>query len=163
MEDFNYYAILVAAVVPIIMGFLWYNPKLFGIAWMREAEMTEEKMKRGNMPLIFALSLLFSFLLAMVVMMLSVHQMGAVQLIGGDPAIEDLKPSFQAFMDDYGSNFRTFKHGALHGALAGIMFALPIIAINGMFERKSWKYIFINAGYWTLTLAIMGTIICGWV
>ncbi len=163
MEDINFYAILLAAIVPIIIGFVWYNPKFFGIAWMHEAEMTEAKLKRGNLLLIFILTLIFSFFIAMIVMFLSVHQSGAVSLIGGDPSAEGVLPSFQAFMADYGSKFRTFKHGALHGVLAGIMFASPIIAINGMFERKSWKYIFINAGYWTLTLAVMGAIICGWV
>jgi hypothetical protein len=33
-------------------------------------------------------------------------------MIGGDPSIA--KPSYVAFMADYGTRFRTFKH-ALHG------------------------------------------------
>jgi hypothetical protein len=65
-------------------------------------------------------------------------------------------------MDKYGNNFRTFKHGALHGTLAGIFIGLPIMGINAMFERKSWKYIFINAGFWALCLCLMGGIICAW-
>ena len=51
--EFNFLAILVAAVVPMVLGFLWYNPALFGNAWMRESGMTEEKMKSGNMGVIF--------------------------------------------------------------------------------------------------------------
>ena len=47
-------------------------------------------------------------------------------------------------MADYGDAFRTFKHGALHGTIAGIFIALPIIGTNALFERKSAKYIFIN-------------------
>ena len=39
--EFNFLAILVAAIAPLVLGFLWYNPKLFGNVWMREAEMTE--------------------------------------------------------------------------------------------------------------------------
>jgi hypothetical protein len=31
-----------------------------------------------------------------------------------------------------------------------------------MFEKKSVKYVAINAGYWIVTLAIMGGIICQW-
>ncbi|WP_317191325.1 DUF1761 domain-containing protein [Flavobacterium agrisoli] len=65
-------------------------------------------------------------------------------------------------MTDYGGAFRTFKHGALHGFITGIFFALPIIGINGLFERKSWKYIFIHAGFWTVTLTVVGAILCGW-
>ncbi|WP_296146616.1 DUF1761 domain-containing protein [uncultured Flavobacterium sp.] len=37
-----------------------------------------------------------------------------------------------------------------------------MLAINGLFERKSWKYILINGSYWILSLTIIGAIICGW-
>lgn len=161
METFNYLAILAASVVPIFIWSLWYNPKFFGNAWVREAEITEEKMKSGNMAVIFIITLLLSFLFAFSLQQLTNHQMGAVQLTGGDPTAA--KPSFDAFMADYGTAFRTFRHGALHGVLAGVFLIFPVIAINGMFERKSWKYIFINSGYWVVSLAIMGAIVCGWV
>ncbi|WP_452221625.1 DUF1761 domain-containing protein [Lacinutrix salivirga] len=160
MEGFNYLAILVAATVPIVLGFIWYNPKLFGNAWMREAEMTEAKMKSGNMAVIFVITLVLSFILAFFLQQLTNHQMGAVQLTGGDPA--QAKPSFDAFMADYGNAYRTFKHGALHGFLAGLLMIFPVIAINGMFERKSWKYIMINSSFWMVCLTIIGAIICGW-
>lgn len=160
MMEFNFLAILVAAIVPIILGFVWYNPKVFGTAWAREAEMTEEKMKRGNMPVIFLVSLVLSFILAFFLQSLTNHQMGAFSLMGGDPALA--KPSYEAFMADYGNAFRSFGHGALHGAIAGIFMYIPVIAINAMFERKSWKYILINGMYWTVCLAIMGAIVCGW-
>ncbi|WP_375238472.1 DUF1761 domain-containing protein [Aurantibacter sp.] len=159
--EFNFLAIFVAALVPLVMGFLWYNPKLFGNAWMREAEMTEEKMKSANMPIIFALTLVLSILLAFFLPQLTIHQMGAFQLVGGD--LTDVNPSYHAFMADYGTAFRTFRHGALHGFLAGIFLLFPVMAINSLFERKSWKYIFINSGYWIVSLTIMGAIVCGWV
>lgn len=159
--EFNFLAILVSACVPILVGFLWYNPKTFGNTWMREAEMTPEKMKSGNMPVIFIITLVISFVLAFFVQQLTIHQMGAYQLMGGDPTLA--KPSYEAFMADYGNAFRTFKHGALHGVLAGVFLFFPVIAINGMFERKSWKYILINSGYWVISLTIMGAIVCGWV
>jgi hypothetical protein len=160
MEDLNYMAILVAAIVPFIIGFAWYNPKLFGTTWMREAEMTEEKMKSGNMAVIFIVTLILSFILAFFVQTLTIHQMSAASLMGGDPELA--KPSYEAFMNDYKDAFRTFKHGALHGVLAGLFLFFPVIAINGLFERKSWKYIMINSGYWIVSLAIMGAIVCGW-
>ncbi|WP_296382707.1 DUF1761 domain-containing protein [Winogradskyella sp.] len=161
--EFNFLAILVAAIVPMVLGFLWYNPALFGNAWMRESGMTEEKMKSGNMGVIFGISFLLSIVLAFFTQFLSIHQMGAVQMIGGDPTIDGILPSFQAFMDDYGTAFRTYKHGALHGLIMGLTIVFPIMATNGLFERKSWKHIFINVGYWTVTLVIMNAIVCGWV
>lgn len=157
--EFNYLAVLVASIVPILIGFLWYNPKTFGTAWMRHAEMTEEKMKSANMAVVFGVTLLLSFVLAFILPSITVHQMGAFSLVQGDLGIQ---PSYEAFIAEYKDEFRTFKHGAFHGVIAGIFIILPIIGINGLFERKSWKYIFINAGYWIVTLAIMGAIVCGW-
>ena len=163
MLEFNFLAIFVASLVPLILGFLWYNPAVFGKAWMKESGMTEEKMKGGNMGVIFGVSFLLSLLLAFFTQVFTIHQFGALGMIGGDPTVEGVLPSFQAFMDDYGTNFRSFKHGAFHGFLTGLFFVLPILAINGLFERNSWKHTFINVGYWTLALTIMGAIVCGWV
>ncbi|MDO1502163.1 DUF1761 domain-containing protein [Winogradskyella maritima] len=159
--EINVMAILVAAIVPIVLGFLWYNPMLFGNAWMRESGMTEEKMKGGNMAVIFGVSILMSLLLAFFTQFLVIHQLGALGMVGAE--VELAKPSYEAFLADYGNAYRTFKHGALHGAMAGIFMVLPLFAINGLFERQSWKHIFINVGYWTLSLAIMGAIVGGWV
>jgi hypothetical protein len=155
----NPIAIPVAAVAALVVGFIWYNPKVFGNAWMKASGMTEEQIKGGNMAKIFGLALLFAVLLAILLMQFTNHQWGAMAMIGGEP--ETAKESFEAFMADYGTAFRTFKHGALHGTIFGIFGALPIIGTNALFERKSAKYIFINSGYWIVTLAVMGAILCG--
>jgi hypothetical protein len=81
-------------------------------------------------------------------------------MVGGDEM--NAKDSYTAFMKDYGMAYRSFGHGALHSFMAGIFFVFPLIAINAMFERKSWKYTMINTAYWTITITIMGGIICGW-
>lgn len=114
---------------------------------MREFGMTEEKIKSGKMVVIFSLSLVFAALLATLLMQFTNHQWGAVGMIGGDSKAEGVLPSFQTFMSDYGTNFRTFKHGALHGGIFGVLGALPVIGTVALFERKSAKYIFVNAGY----------------
>ena len=156
--EFNFLAIVVAAVVPMVLGFVWYNPKVFGLTWMREAEMTEIKMKGGNMAIIFGVSFLLALLLAFFSNFLVVHEFGVFGLTEGN--LEGA--TTQAFLEEFEGKWRTFKHGALHGAMAGVMFALPLIGINSLFERKSFKYIAINAGYWIVCLTIMGSIISGW-
>jgi hypothetical protein len=160
--EFNFYAILVASLSSLVVGFVWYNPKVFGTIWMNETGMTEEKAQKGNMLKIFGLTFVYSLMLAFIMSALVVHQFGALGMIGGPDFIATAKPSYAAFMADYGDNFRTFKHGALHGFMSGLFLGLPIIAINGLFEQKSWKYIAITAGYWTVIMTIMGAIICGW-
>ena len=160
MDFFNPIALLLAAISALVVGFVWYNPKVFGTIWMKETGLTEENMKGVSMAKIFVLAFIFAFLLAMTMMQMSIHQTGALSLVGGDPS--KALPSYAAFMADYGNAFRTYKHGALHGILAGVFVALPILGTNALFERKSAKYIFINAGYWVVTLGVMGAIICGW-
>ena len=157
----NFLAILVAALSTLPVGFIWYNPKVFGTIWMNETGMTEEKAKGANMLKVFGLTILFSLMIAFILQFIVIHQWGASGMIGG-PMTADVKPSYEAFMTDYGHAYRTFKHGMLHGFQAGLFLALPIIGINSLFERKSWKYILINAGYFMVCLTIMGGIICAW-
>ena len=159
--EMNFYSVIVAAATTLVVGAIWYSPMLFANAWMKEYGLTEEQLKKGNMLKIFGLTFLFSIMIAMIMQVLTIHQFGAVGMVGGDPT--KALPSYNAFMADYGTAFRTFKHGALHGFMSGLFLAFPLIAINGLFEHKSWKYIFINAGYWTVSMTIMGAIVCGWV
>ena len=46
--ELNFLAIVVAAIVPLLIGAIWYNPSVLGTAWMKASGMTEEKMKTGN-------------------------------------------------------------------------------------------------------------------
>lgn len=164
--NINFLAILVAALVPMVMGFIWYNPKVFGNAWKNAAGVTDEKMKNANMPVIFIVSFILSFFLAFAMQFITIHQLGVFGTLAGDPTIMDPTTEsgkwFAEFMAKNGSNFRTFKHGMFHGTIAGIMIALPILGTNALFERKGFKYIAINCGYWIITMMIMGGIVCGW-
>lgn len=45
--------------------------------------------------------------------------------------------------------------------LAAVWVALGIATI-ALFERRSWSYILINAGYWIVSFVVMGTIIGAW-
>ncbi|MFH7000178.1 DUF1761 domain-containing protein [Flavobacterium sp. FlaQc-57] len=159
--EFNPIALFVSAIVTLVVGFIWYNPKVFGTIWMKENNFTPEDLRTGNMLKIFGLTYVFSLMITVILMALTIHQTGAVGMVGGPPLLETAKPSFAAFMADYGTAYRTFKHGALHGFMSGLFFAFPIIGINGLFERKSWKYIFVHAGFWIVSLTLMGGIICG--
>lgn len=64
MPEINWIAVLVAAVASFALGGLWYSPVLFGKAWQREAGLTDEKLKNGNMARIFGLSFVLAFLAA---------------------------------------------------------------------------------------------------
>lgn len=158
--EVNFLALLVAALSTLVLGFIWYNPKVFGNIWMKESGMTEEKMKGANMVMIFGMSVVYAFFISFILQMLTIHQFGALGMIGGDVA--NAKPSYAAFMSDYGDVFRTFKHGALHGFMTGLFLAIPIIGTNALYERRTWKYTLVTGGFWVVCFMIMGGIICAW-
>lgn len=159
--------LLLAALVPLIIGFIWYNPIFLGKAWMRAADVSEEKLKTGNMVVIFLLTYLLSFFIAAIMQSIVIHQTHMMSTLLTEPGINDPKSEigmlYANFMAKFGHNYRTFRHGALHGTIAGVFLALPILGINAMFERKKFKYIAINAGFWIISLAIMGGIICKYI
>ncbi|WP_282071111.1 DUF1761 domain-containing protein [Polaribacter atrinae] len=160
----NIYIFLLAALVPLFIGFVWYGP-LFGNIWMKEMGFTKESLAGKNMILTFILCYIFSFFIAFLLQSLVIHQGGvfSTMLESGSMELQgETLAYFEDFMTKYGNNYRTFKHGVLHGVLTGVFFVLPILSIIAMFERKSVKYVAINAGYWMVTLAIMGGIICEW-
>ncbi len=161
----NYLFIALAALVPLVMGFIWYGPLLFQKAWMKQMGFTEESLKGANMAVIFILSYVFSFMLAFFLQFITIHQTGMYSSLLESGATElsgDALTQFKDYIAAYGENYRTFKHGALHGAMGGVFLILPVLATQAMFERKTWKYVAINAGYWIVTLALMGGIVCQW-
>ncbi len=161
---FNFIIIGVATLVPLALGSIWYHPKVFGNAWMQAAGISADR-KKPNMPLVFGMTLLLGFFIAFILHMMVIHQLHVFSLVQNIPDAEtpgsDTYNMVHALIDKFGSNFRTFKHGALHGSLTGLFFVTPIMAINAMFEGHSFKYIAINAGYWILCLALMGGLISG--
>ena len=134
MENVSVLSIVIATLLPMIVGFVYYNKAVFGKVWMESIGMTEEKAKQANMPVVFGVSLVMAFLLA--AFMLN-HVNGPGQV----------------------GQYDTFKHGALHGIVITIIIVLPILFTNGLFEQRSWKNMLINLGYWAITLILIGGVV----
>ncbi len=156
--------IVLSAFVPLILGFIWYHQRLFGAAWLKSAGITPELASKGPRLVVFVVMWVLSVLLAFSLYTVVVHQSGVFSLFASQEGFGDPNSAthqqFLAIMEQVKDRHRTFGHGALHGALTSLFIILPILATNAMFERKGWKYIGINIGYWTLTLALMGGIVC---
>ena len=108
---------------------------------MQEVRLTDAQMK-GAVAGVFVFTVILSFLMGFFLQYVTIHQFGAVGMIGGDEM--NANPSYHAFMKDYGTAHRSFGHDVLHSLMAGVLFVFPIMAINAMFERKSWMYTMIN-------------------
>jgi hypothetical protein len=155
---------LLVALIPLVIGAIYYNNALFGKAWMKSSGMTEEKVKSGNMLLIFGMTYLLSFLFSFMLEYMVVHSIGVSGVLFGEEfgvdASSDLGVQLQAIIDQYGERYNTFKHGAFHGFFFSIFIVIPITAVIAMFERRSFKYIMIHWGYWAITLVLMGGVLC---
>ncbi|MCB0763161.1 MAG: DUF1761 domain-containing protein [Flavobacteriales bacterium] len=165
----NWLVQFIAALVPMLIGFIWYNPKVFGNAWMKAAGVTEERMRSGNMALIFGLSFVFAFLLSFAYAAFANHW-NAFQAffrpvvehgMGVDPTTP-FGAELKGYIDAYGERYSSWTHGLAHGTVMSVMLFLPVMVINALFERRSFKYIMINWGYWTVTLIVMFMVLAQW-
>lgn len=158
------YTVLTCGLVPLVIGFLWYSPKTLAPLWMKVSGVPEEKLKSGNMPLIFGLTYFFGCLISLFMITVVIHQSHVFSIFAGDPASRDANSEIGKYLADFmskhGQNFRTFKHGAFHGIISSLLYVMPVIAINALFERRGFKYIAIHTGYWLITLAIIGGLMC---
>lgn len=165
----NILAILVAALIPLVLGFVWYHPKVFGSAWMRSTGISMEDTKGMNMGLTFFLSFVFAFIIAFEMNVLAVHDAfvqgalfyetnGTMQPAPGSEAALWL----EQYTTKYAASNHTFQHGMFHAMAAGLLLLLPVIGTNALYERRGWKYILIVAGYWVISLALMGGLIAVW-
>jgi membrane-associated HD superfamily phosphohydrolase len=131
-EHVNWLAVVAAALSTFVLGGLWYSPALFGRAWMAEANLSQEQLRNGKMAKIFVSSFVFSLLMS-----------ANLAMFLAEPKT-------------------TASWGATAGFLAGFGWVALGIAIISLFERRSWKYIFINAGYMTVAFVLMGLILGAW-
>jgi Protein of unknown function (DUF1761) len=138
MGTINWVAVLVAGISAFVIGGVWYSPGLFGRAWMKDNNLSEEEIKKGNKGKIFGFTLIFSLLMAV-----------NLAMFLKDP--DSL---------DYGTR-TNITWGMTSGFLAGI-WTFCAIAIHSLFELKSWRLIFINGGYTIVALVLMGAIIGAW-
>lgn len=158
----NFYIIPLAALIPLAVGFVWYNPKVMGTAWMNATGLTEEKAKEANMVKVFGLSILFALMLAMSMQFLVIHQVHLKSMFFKQPIDDpstEMGALYKSVMDKLGTGYRTFKHGAFHGTICALFIVLPVLGTNALFEGKSFKYIGINVGYWLICFMLMGGVI----
>jgi len=159
---------LIAALVPVVIGGIWYAPFVFGNI-LKKANGNADKPAQsgGRMALGLLVTYVGGYYIASHVLgSIVIHQHGLYSMLAGNPDVHtpgtELYNTVQGLMDKYGSNYRTFKHGAFHGGFTGLYLVFPILAIIAMFEPKSWKWVAIHSLYWIACLAIMGGIICAY-
>ena len=60
----NWLAVIVAALSAFALGGIWYSSALFGNAWMKDSNLTEEEIKTSSKGRTFGFAALFSLIMA---------------------------------------------------------------------------------------------------
>ena len=128
----NWWPVIVATIVKMALGALWYSPVLFVGEWQRLAGVSPEQMKAA-MPKALVIDLVGSFVMALTL----VH---AVYYAGAAGPVQGAVVGFFAWL----------------GFVAGPTLSAVI------YENRALKLFLINNGYLALSLLLMGAIVGAW-
>ena len=134
----NLWAVLVAALATMVLGFLWYSPVLFARPWMvlmgydpnDKAKMAEMQKSAGPS---YALSFVASILSAMV--------LGKIIVI---------------------ATVNSPLYGMKIGLAVWLGFVTTVQLTNALFSRQPAKLYAINTGYQLVCFLAMGAILGAW-
>ena len=129
----NYIAVIVATVVSVVTGALWYSPALFAKKWMALVGKTEEELKKGGMGKAYA----FVFLGALVQSYALAHLVKFMQST-------------------------TIIAGVHTGFLVWLGFVVTSNSGSTIFEGRPKELYFINMGFYFVVLLINGAILAVW-
>lgn len=145
MPEYNFLAIAAAALIPMVLGALYYGP-IFGKQWAESTGKTLKELEPNNMAVTYGLALLVAFILAF-------YLKTNIELTHKD-------------VNDAGElvfgSFHTFKHGALHGLMTGCLGIIPVVISLSLFHKMTAKNIILNVVFWLLALALMGGLVDAW-
>jgi hypothetical protein len=136
MVEVNYSGVLIAGIVSMVIGFLWYSPMLFAKPWMKEMGYTASGMKdiQKKMGPMYALSFVAALLTAFVLY----HSVAMGAYFFGMSGIGiGLQAAFWSWLG----------------------FIMPVQLTDVIFGSKSWKLFFINTGYQLASVLGMGIVL----
>ena len=136
MIEVNYVAVLIAAIVSIVVGFVWYTV-LFGKQWTKLMGFTKESMEQAKKGMGKTYSI--SFVLGLVTAYVLFHVMAMSEAYFGNPPVTT---------------------GLMTAFWSWLGFVMPVQATDVLFGgKKSWKLFWINTGYQLASLLAMGVAI----
>ena len=143
MHEVNLYAVLVAGIIPMVIGSLWYGP-LFGKRWLAMMEMTVEEVQEGFNPVkTYGVSILLSLLTAYVMAQL----------------IAEVAPVDVSSLEGGGGSAMVGVHVAL---MALIAFVIPAAHQSVTFEKRKAGLAWLNVAYNGVALIGQALVISVW-
>lgn len=136
----NYLAVIVAALISMAVGFLWYGP-LFGKIWMKENGWNPEKLKGMKPP--------------------NMTKQYSIQFVGA-LFMSYVLASALLFASSY-LGTSGISAGLMVGFWNWLGFIAPVTLVTVLYERKSWKLWFLNNSYYLVSLILMGILLALWI
>ena len=128
----SYFAIVIAAVVSFLFGWLWYGV-LFPKAWVEAVGKTEEELRaQGNSPAPFITAFVAQVIMAWVLA-------GVIGHLGPEEV--------------------TFRNGVISAAFIWLGFVITTLAVNHAFQGSKRTLTLIDGGHWLGVLLLQGAII----
>ncbi|MCI0449932.1 MAG: DUF1761 domain-containing protein [Chlorobi bacterium] len=133
----NLIPVVIAGVINMLLGALWYSPYVMGKLWMKSMGKTEEEIKQGysgaSMGLVYVVntiaSLLFSYVLAHIVKFASLT---------------------------------TFGEGANAGFWVWLGFVVTTVLPGYLYENRPKMLYFIFIIYQLISIVLMGGVLAMW-
>jgi hypothetical protein len=129
----NYFAVIVAAILNMIVGAIWYGPLLFAKQWMAVNNINPEDMKNVNPAPMYAQSIVVT-VVSYFVLAMAITVTGAVRLNGG------MSIAFWLWLG----------------------FIAPVQYTANLFSSKKVTAFFIDTGYQLITMLIAGMLLAVW-
>ena len=136
MIKLNYLAIVVAGLLAMPIGALWYSPSLFGIKWLKYMGWSEEKMKKQKKEAKKAY--MWGALASIVMAYVLAHML---RLLGASSLQEALQTAFWLWLG---------------------FFAATSIS-STLFEDRPFGLYLINAGYYLVSILVAAAILVTWI
>ncbi len=158
----NFPLLFATALIPLIVGWIWYNPSVFGNTLYPNRPINDSERK-GHSPMVYIATYIFGLFISFNLLGATIHQYGIIQLFAGEPGFgeegtETMK-AFNDMMSQVAGRHRSIGHGVLHGVIHAITIALPVTGIIALFQGKGFKYIMIHTGYFVICFGAIAAII----
>ena len=134
LSKLNWWAIFLATVSSIAVGFLWYDKRAFGKVWMRLVGLSE---KQTNSTAGVANAIIWMIIVSLVSVIALGYLMTVLSISG-------------------------FLNGLVFGAAIGAIFRLGTHIIHDGFSKRPTALTVINGGHDIIVLALAGSLLGMW-
>lgn len=133
----NWWGIILAAFSTMVVGSIWYTPKVFGDSWMKLIGKKPKDLEQGGTARPILITLAVSFI--------SAYVLAHVSFL-----------SHEFFKNTW------FQDAISTAFWVWLGFTAARFVTHDVFERRPWKLTIMNSGYELVAFLVMGAVI-GWI